>query len=161
MRSWGNPLHRKRHGGAVTDASLGVDPGGKRVGVAVGDDETGLASPVAVIPYRGVLPQPRRLCCEVARFDAASVVIGLPTDINGKKPRVPQESSPCAAIEEAGVMTSFQPEYLTTHEARERARLCGRPAEAAIDDLAALVLLEEFLAKPREDRRRDGHDATY
>lgn len=134
---------------------LGVDPGGKRVGIAVGDDETGLASPVAVIPYRGVLATSEALCCEVARFEAASVVIGLPTDVNGEETAACRRSRAlAAAIEDAGVRTSFQPEYLTTHEARERARLCGRPREAAIDDLAALVLLEEFLATPREDLRR-------
>jgi putative Holliday junction resolvase len=132
---------------------LGVDPGGKRVGIAVGDSRTGLANPVAVIPYRGAHATALEVLGEVERFDAEAVVVGLPTGANGEETPACRRSRALAeALAEAGVKTIFQPEFLTTREARDRARRCGRPRGKPVDDLAALVLLEEYLANAVDDR---------
>ena len=134
---------------------LGVDPGGKRVGIAVGDSRTGLANPVAVIQYQGARATALALASEVERFDANAVVIGLPTGANGEETPACRRSRALAdALIEAGIRIFFQPEYLTTHEAVDRARRCGRPRGKPVDDLAALVLLEEYLANAPDGQRR-------
>jgi len=129
---------------------LAVDPGGRRYGLAVGDDATGLAGPLTVIDATGVAQVARRIAAEVERLEAAAVVIGLPTGADGAEtPACARSHALAAALAELGIETRLQPEHLTTNEARRRARSSGRPAAAPVDDLAAQIILEEHLAARR------------
>jgi putative Holliday junction resolvase len=129
---------------------LAVDPGSRRYGLAVGDDATGLAGPLAVIDAAGVAEVAHRIAAEVEHLGAAAVVIGLPTGADGAETAACARSHALAiALAELGVETRFQREHLTTNEARRRARSAGRPAAAPVDDLAAQIILEEYLAELR------------
>jgi len=132
---------------------LAVDPGGRRMGLAVGDDVTGVASPLRVVPYTGVAKaaeQIRRLAAELA---ADVVVLGLPTDAEGRRTTACARTEALArALGELGVEVELQPEYLTSNEARRRARSAGVSERSPIDHIAAQVILEEAL----ERRRRAG-----
>jgi len=44
---------------------------------------------------------------------------------------------------------ALQPEFLSTREARQRAREAGLPPDRPVDHLAAQVILEEHLAGKR------------
>jgi putative Holliday junction resolvase len=135
---------------------LAVDPGGRRFGLAVGDEATGLAGPVAVIASGGVAADARAIAAEVARRDANAVVIGLPTTPDGDDtPACARSRALAEALGKLGITTRLQPEHLTTDEARRRARDAGRPACEPVDDLAAQVILEEHLAS-RRSARNDG-----
>lgn len=129
---------------------LGVDPGGKRMGLAVGDDETGVASPLEVVPYGGVDAACDRIRGELERRGASLVVIGLPTDVDGERTPACRRSERLAeALEARGVAVKLQQEYLTTVEARERARAGGLDRDRPLDHLAAQIILEEFLGAAR------------
>lgn len=126
---------------------LGVDPGGKRLGLAVGDDHTGLSTPLEVVPYGGCGEAARRIASVATDHGAECVVIGLPTNSEGEEtPACARSRALARALSERGIATDFQPEYLTTNEARRRARAVGRRSSRPIDDLAAQVILEEYLA---------------
>lgn len=126
---------------------LGVDPGGRRVGLAVGDNGSGIATPFAVIAYRGTGQTAQDLSREAERLGAACIVIGLPTNADGaESPSCRRSRALAEKLKALGLEVVFQSEFLTSREARERAREAGRSTGTPIDDLAAAVILEEFLA---------------
>lgn len=126
---------------------LAVDPGGRRLGLAVGDDCTGIASALAVVPYRGCAEAADLVVRKASVTGAGCVVVGLPTLEGGEETPACRRSHAIAeAIAARGVPVVLQREFLTTDEARRRARSVGLPAGSPVDHLAAQVLLEEFLA---------------
>jgi putative Holliday junction resolvase len=125
---------------------LGVDPGGKRVGLALADDETGIVVPLKVIAYGGLERAAEELARTAAELAADCVVIGLPTSASGEPTAACARSQALAtALEERGHRVALQGEYLSTNEARRRAREAGLKRDQPIDHLAAQVLLEEYL----------------
>jgi putative Holliday junction resolvase len=135
---------------------LGIDPGGKRIGLAVADDETRVATPLQVIAYHD-RKRAARVIAETARCQhAARVVIGLPTDPDGGETAACKRSHALAAtLRELGIDVVFQSEYLTSDEARRRARASGRHPRQPVDDLAALVILEEYLGRRATETKID------
>ncbi|MCU0303218.1 MAG: Holliday junction resolvase RuvX [Thermoanaerobaculales bacterium] len=136
---------------------LGIDPGGSRMGLAIGDTVTGVASPLAVIPYPGVEGAATAIAAAAAEHRATLAVIGLPTDADG------DETPACArsrrlrdAVASRGLDAILQGEHLTTDEARRRARAAGRRAGDPVDDLAAQVIVEEALARLGVDGGKGG-----
>ncbi len=126
---------------------LGVDPGGRRIGLAVGDDSTGVVSPLEVVVYEGVAAAAQLIADAARRMAAGCVVVGLPTLADGSTGSAARRSHLLAEhLRTMGVEVVLQSEFLTTNEARRRAREAGRPRSGWVDDLAAQVLLEEFLA---------------
>jgi putative transcription antitermination factor YqgF len=117
------------------------------MGLAVGDDTTGVVSPLDVVAYRNAESAARLIATTAAETGALRVVLGLPTLADGTRgPACRRSEELAAALDGLGIAVTFQAEFLTTDEARRRARSAGRPARQPIDDIAAQVLLEEFLA---------------
>ena len=126
---------------------LGVDPGGRRIGLAVGDDSTGVVSPLEVVAHDGVAAAAQLIMDAAQRIAAGCVVVGLPTLADGSIGPAARRSHLLAEhLRALGVEVVLQSEFLSTDEARRRAREAGRPRKSWVDDLAAQVLLEEFLA---------------
>lgn len=126
---------------------LGVDPGGRRFGLALGDGRTGLVIPMGIHPYQGVDTTAVHLRSEAEQRGAETIVLGLPTSQDGEETPACRRSRALAeALAELGCRVALQPEFLSTHAARERARDQGRKKGAPVDDLAAQVILEDFLA---------------
>ncbi len=123
------------------------------MGLAVGDDESGVATAFRVVPYGGVAlatPLIRDVVEEVA---ADAVVLGLPTDVEGRRtPACARTEALARALEAEGIRVELQPEYLTSNEARRRARSAGVRGGSPVDHLAAQVILEEFLDRRRRSR---------
>lgn len=126
---------------------LGVDPGGRRIGFAAGDDVTGVVSPLEVASC-GNTKDAVRLIVELARkVDAACIVVGVPIGADGKRGPACRRSEKLAAeLSAQGIEVALQGEYLSTDEARRRARRVGRPDRSPVDDIAAQILLEDYLA---------------
>ena len=120
------------------------------MGLAVGDDTTGVVSPLEIVEYPGAAAGARLIADAAARAGAVTVVIGLPTLDDGsvasggrRTDRVAEE------LRALGVDVVLQSEFLTTNEARRRARMAGRSPRLPVDDLAAQVILEEFFETHR------------
>jgi putative Holliday junction resolvase len=126
---------------------LGVDPGGRRIGLAVGDDHTGVVSPLEVIPYEGVEKAAHAIALAAERYGAGCVVLGLPALADGSTgPAARRTEMLAPKLRALGCVVALQSEFLSTDEARRRARESGRSVDRPVDDLAAQVLLEEYLA---------------
>jgi len=125
---------------------LGIDPGGKRLGLALGDDVTGLATPLDVVPYTGCDGAAELIAAAVKTYGAGRVVIGFPTDAAGvRTPGCARSEALATALAERGIETDLQAEFLTTNEARRRARATGRRPDRPVDDIAAQIIVEEYL----------------
>jgi putative transcription antitermination factor YqgF len=117
------------------------------LGLAVGDDSTGVTSPLEIVPYEGVDHAARQIVAVTHKVGAARVVLGLPTLENGSRGPACQRTEKLAAeLGALGVDVVLQSEFLSTNEARRRARDAGRAPRRPVDDIAAQILLEEYLS---------------
>jgi putative Holliday junction resolvase len=118
------------------------------MGLAVADGATGVASPLAVVAYQGVAEAARVIAAAAIENRAGLVVVGLPGFADGSESPAARRSRRLAeALGDLGVEVALQSEYLSTVEARARAREAGRRPGLPVDDLAAQVILEEFLER--------------
>lgn len=134
---------------------LGVDLGGKRIGLALGDSETGVVSPLRIIEARPDVPGNAKAILAVTdEYPVDAIVLGLPLnmdDTEGPQARLSRELA--TAIEQGGSMpVHLHDERLTSHAADQR--LVGRDLtregkKARQDAVAAQVLLESFMEKLR------------
>ena len=125
---------------------LGIDPGGKRLGLALGDDVTGLVTPLEVTPYANRDQVARHIAEVMKSYGAEAAVVGLPTNAEGSEtPACARSHALAAALGALGITVALQGEYLTTNEARRRAKSSGRKSSQPVDDIAAQVILEEYL----------------
>ena len=125
---------------------LGVDPGSQRLGLALGDDSTGVVTALSIVPYAGAEAAARTIVEMAGTHHAQRVVMGLPTSADGSETPACRRSHVIAdAIAALGLAVSMQPEYLSTDEARRRARAAGIGRRQPVDHFAAQVLLEDFL----------------
>ena len=117
------------------------------MGLAVGDGATGVSSPLEIVPYEGVERAAQQIAALASKVGATRVVIGLPTLEDGSRGPASRRTDRLAeALEALGVEVALQSEFLSTDEARRRARAAGRSPRQPVDDIAAQVLLEEHLA---------------
>jgi putative Holliday junction resolvase len=125
---------------------LGVDPGEARVGLAICDPEERVAVPLEVVPAAAAFPAIRAI---VDREEVGGIVIGLPLLPSG------DEGDAAAMARRLGARLArslevelvYEDERLTSVAAEQRTRDAGRNGPS--DDLAAAILLEQFLQRRR------------
>ena len=129
---------------------LALDIGEKRIGMATGDDDGGIASPLAVIQRRSTATALAAIARAVAEQGAELVVVGLPVSFDGQlhaqAARVRTFAERLAR--QLAVPLVFQDETLSTVRAAEALRAAGvRPERIRerIDAAAAAVILQEYL----------------
>ena len=135
---------------------VAIDPGAKRVGVAISDELRVAVRPLPAIP-RGNWKQLLRAVTEVIEsFAARALVIGLPLRLDGT------EGASAAAARELAAKFRFslripvylQDERLTTFAARENLKEEGhgkREIGKLLDSESAAIILRDFLAAANAD----------
>ena len=138
---------------------MGVDPGERRVGVAIADPETRFARPLLVIDVaEGDLVA--RLASLVREHDVQLVVVGKPLTLKGAEgPAAIRQRELVARLKEAaGVAVEEFDERFTTSIADDALRSAGsrraRRKEMR-DAVAAQVMLQGYLDS-RGPRERSG-----
>jgi putative holliday junction resolvase len=129
---------------------MGIDPGTRRVGLALGDDETCLASPHKTLLRKDDHGLLRELLAELRTCQVDSVVLGLPLRMNGLEgPEAKRARGLGQAIERHGKLSVvLWDERLTTVSAERQLRgvgLRGEKKKSLIDQAAATVLLQSYL----------------
>ena len=138
---------------------LGLDVGNRRVGVAFGDSELRLATPVDVIARESIVRDARIIGQFVHEYDAVRLVVGLPRNMDGT--RGPQAEAVTGYAERiAGALNLpvvFWDERLTTVEATRRTQEAGAPRQptgrarrtkksrGGLDAIAAAVILQDYM----------------
>lgn len=136
---------------------MAIDIGGKRTGIAVGSDETGIVSPVGVIETAGVEERTRQLGMAIDEHDPAALVVGLPLNSDGS------EGKPAKAMRAMGeqwgkrfdLPVHFVDERLTSFAAdlqMNQSGLTHGGKKARRDALAAAAILRDFLAGLQRDQ---------
>jgi putative Holliday junction resolvase len=128
---------------------LGIDPGERRVGVAVADLETRFARPVEVID-RTEQDAAQRIAELVSELGATRVVVGLPVGLSGREgPAVHVARTFIAELRAAVPVEVVEcDERLTTVVAEQGMRSAGAGAAARAgirDSVAAQVMLQGYL----------------
>ena len=134
---------------------LGLDVGGRRIGVAVSDALGMIASPVRFI-QRGpkVIDELRDL---VARYDAVQLVAGLPVGLSGREgPQAAEvRAFADAAAKAVALPLAYWDERLTSTMA-ERSLIASGTRRAKrreqIDAVAAAIILQGYLDSRRRSR---------
>jgi putative Holliday junction resolvase len=136
---------------------LAIDYGRKRIGLAVSDEMRVTARPLTVLTRTNRRNDLRRLR-EICRENAiAKIVVGLPLNMDGRPGEMADETTRFAVRleKELGVTTELIDERLTSWEAEhslDEAK-SARGKGAPLDDLAAAILLREYLDKSRSHGR--------
>jgi putative holliday junction resolvase len=138
---------------------LGLDVGNRRIGVAFGDSDLKLATPVDVITRTTILQDTRIIGQLVHEYDAARLVVGLPRNMDGTRgaqaDAVTRYAEKIAGTLQLPVV--FWDERLTTVEATRRRREAGAPRHASgrsrrerksrggLDAIAAALILQDYV----------------
>ena len=143
---------------------LGFDFGEKRLGVAVGESETRLAHPVAVIAEEATGPRFAAIERLVAEWRPAGFVVGLPRHADGGEHEVARLAGKFARRLNArfGLPVAFVDETLTSAEAGARLREAGGRAKARgeLDAHAAAVILQSYLDDINRPTTKEAHGRT-
>ncbi|WP_100812928.1 Holliday junction resolvase RuvX [Microbacterium lacus] len=128
---------------------LGIDVGMARVGVARCDRDGLLATPVETVPRASGDPIARVV--EIAReLDAVEIVVGLPISLAGRETASTADAREFAgAVAQASALpVRLLDERLTTVTANDALRRSGRSqrgSRSIVDQVAAVVLLQQAL----------------
>lgn len=134
----------------ATGRLVALDPGTKRVGVAVCDENRVVARPLNVLQrtsWKKLLAQVKDI---LAEFDAAALVVGLPYNFDGTESEMTAEARDMARKLSLSVEIPvyLQDERATTYEARGRlwnVGLEGEKMRSVLDSEAASIILSDFL----------------
>lgn len=132
---------------------IGVDPGERRIGVAVADLETRFARPLEVIDTK-VSDPVARIIELIGELDANKIVVGRPTDLKGRAgPAVDKQQLLVRALTEAcDIEVVEHDERMTSVIADRQLRQAGKSvkdARSIRDAVAAQVLLQDYLDTDR------------
>ena len=147
---------------------LAIDPGTKRIGIAIGGVESGMASRLAVLDVTPGAAGEARAIEAIARHaleeGATGLLIGLPLNMDGTegKEAIRVRRFGERVAQRTGLTPVFHDERLTSEEAMTVARQSGWTPKSGkpIDDLAAALLLQGFLDERRALATRHELDRT-
>jgi len=130
---------------------MGIDYGTKRIGLAIGDDDARIASPLGTVDARGGLADHVQLVLAAAgEYDVGAFVVGMPFNMDGsegEQAKVTRRFGDGLA-RESGRPVYYFDERLSSHTAQELLRpaeLTRKKQRKTEDAVAAQVILQAFL----------------
>ena len=133
-----------------------MDFGLRKLGIAVSDEGSTLATPFRLLRVDSVREAPAAVAAVAAEVGAESVVVGVPLGLEGEERRqeVRRVERFARALRKAsGLTVHLVDESLTTREAQEAARERGRsPGDRDRHDHAAALILQRWLDRPRRSK---------
>ena len=129
---------------------LSIDPGDKRIGLAVGDDSTKVATPVSVIFATGESERLGAIGQIIKSHEPDALVVGLPLNMDGSEGPAAKKTR-CFADRLArrfGLPVHLVDERLSSYDANlklERTGLTHKGKKRRRDALAAAAILRRFL----------------
>jgi putative Holliday junction resolvase len=140
--------------------ALGIDPGDRRIGVALSDPTGALASPLKVLAHISRKIDAASIA-EIAREEGVGlIVVGQATDTDGKPTVQGRKAARLAAAirEQTNTPVELWDESYSTKEAQTARRIAEAPRKKRsghLDDLAAAVILQSYL-----DAQKDTEDLS-
>ena len=138
---------------------LALDHGSRRVGVAIGETETGLAFARGVLMRRGGQQDVDAVAGLVLEEGVETILIGLPLNMDGSEGR---QAAAARAFGERlagiGPEVVYVDERLTSWQAGEQLQAAGRrPTRRSgeLDSAAARLFLQQYLDDRRPPARKE------
>ena len=130
---------------------LGLDLGGKRIGIAISDNDGKVATPLQVLKRsKNTKEDHKKISDLVSEWEAECVVVGMPYSLNGDKgpaaKAVEEEVEELASA--VSVPVDIHDERLTTVIAAQDLSFQGldnKSQRKVIDQVAASVILQSWL----------------
>lgn len=131
---------------------LGVDPGKKRVGVALSDPTRTIATPLATLSGRDQGALVAELGDLARRHEVSLIVVGHPLNMDGSAGPAAKAAQRLARAlaESTGLPVELSDERLTSSVANQALRQGGldsRRARQKVDEVAAVLILQNYLDK--------------
>ena len=129
---------------------LGIDPGTKRIGVALSDPGARVATPHSTIAAADLNADARAIAMLAGENDVSEIVVGYPRRLDGSAGQAAERASDLARRVEAaaGVRVTLWDERMTSAQA-DRAMLDHgakrRRRREAADRIAATLILQSYL----------------
>lgn len=132
--------------------TLGIDHGGKRIGLAVSDPDGKLAFPAGTLESRGFERDLAAIRRVVEERQVKRIVVGLPIHMDGRSGEQAEAARKFAErlAGELGLPVETMDERWTTREAERALRATGRKGRKkreVIDSVAAAILLRTYLER--------------
>jgi len=129
---------------------LALDPGTKRVGVALSDELGWTAQPLETFERKTLAADVAHIHKLVRRHDVREIVIGMPVQLNGRMGPAAQSVQQFLEAVQAGVGVPVVTwdERLTTKAAEQmliEADVSRKKRKGAVDRVAAAILLKSYL----------------
>jgi putative Holliday junction resolvase len=128
---------------------VALDHGSRRIGVAVGETETGMAFARPAIRRRSVAVDIDTISTIVRDEEAELVLLGLPLNMDGSEgPQAAAARDFGERLAAIGLTIAFADERLTSWQAEEQLASEGRrPSRQSgeLDSAAARLILQEYL----------------
>ena len=141
---------------------LGIDPGARRVGLALSDDEGRIASPHATLQVKSSAGVAAEIAALALALEVEHLVIGLPLRLDGSEGESARRVRVLVAKigEHCALPVTLWDERLSTRAAERALReggVRGAQQRALVDQVAAALLLQSYLdaQRPGLDRDRD------
>jgi putative Holliday junction resolvase len=132
---------------------LAVDPGSRRVGLAMTDPLQMIASPLRVIDFSGERRLAEQLLALIREQAVERVVVGLPIREDGSEGEGCKRSRNLARrLERGGVKVVLWDERYSSREAENALKEMGlnrKRAIGRIDPVAAAIILQDYLRSTR------------
>ena len=131
---------------------LAFDFGAKRIGVAVGNSELGLAHPLVTIPNENKEECLREIAQLIKEWEPVLLVIGLPLHPDGAEHELTRRSRRFARRLQTrfGIHTVLEDERYTSVNASaalDQASIKGRRQKQVLDQVAAQLILQSYFDK--------------
>ena len=127
---------------------LGIDYGSKRVGLAIGDDDTKLSRPIDALLLSSVDEFIPKIKNFLTTNQIDRIVLGLPRGLDGQDTRQTQEVMIiCDKLKkELLIPITLQDEAMTSEIAKERLSLSKKIVkQGEVDSEAASIILQDYL----------------
>lgn len=129
---------------------LAVDPGEKRLGLAVSDPTQTIASPLMVLQSQSMKEDALAILQAAEDQEAVLIIIGQPLHWDGSESAQSEASKKLATLlqELGSIPVELADEYGTTQAAREtrlNMNVSREKRSGHLDDLAAAILLQNYL----------------
>jgi putative pre-16S rRNA nuclease len=130
---------------------MGLDVGDRRIGVAVSDELGITAQPVLTLVRTNRKQDLKSLQRLIRKYNCTGIVVGNPLYMSGDQSPQAAKAQAFAAMlgEETGLPIELWDERLTTTEAHRHLHAAGRAGsehKAVVDQVAAVLILESYLA---------------
>ena len=137
---------------------IGFDFGKKYIGVAVGQELTGSATPLGSIKAKDGIPNWDNLKQYINEWQPNAVVVGLPLNMDGSEQQLTRDARKFGnrVSSQCNIQVIFQDERLTTADAKERLFAEGgyrNLKKDNIDALSAVLIIESYFENMYSNNR--------